>query len=81
MDERRRQGWSWEKIVAGDDHPKLPTLVGGQVKHVSALLRKVQHAFSHGLSSEGASHGRIAEYFKVSRQRISKLMSKSTPST
>lgn len=81
MDARRRQGWSWERIVSSDNHPSLPTLIGGIIKHVGELLRKVQQSVSRGLSSEGASHGRIAEYFNVSRQRISKLLSKSTGST
>lgn len=79
MDEQRREGWSWERIVNSDARPSLPALMARTVRHVADLLRKVQRTIAHGLASEGASHGRIAEYFEVSRQRISKLMSKSAP--
>jgi hypothetical protein len=76
MDEQREQGWTWKQIIDRDAPPRLPELVGRASKRLATVGRELQDVVSSGLASEGRSHGRIAEYFNISRQRISKLLSR-----
>ena len=79
MDEQREQGWTWKQIIDRDTTPRLPELISRVSKRLGAIGRQLQETIASGLASEGRSHGRIAEYFQISRQRISKLLSKQPP--
>ena len=80
MDEQREQGWTWKQIIDRDGSPRLPELIGRASKRLASVGRELQDVVSSGLAGEGRSHGRIAEYFNISRQRISKLLSRQAAS-
>src|SRR5215210_2418829 len=76
MDLQREQGWTWKQIIDRDTTPRLPEVISRVSKRLGAIGRKHQETRAAGVGSEGRTHGRIAEYFQISRQRISKLLSK-----
>jgi hypothetical protein len=79
MEEQREQGWTWKQIIDRDTAPRLPELITRASRRLATVGRRLQETIANGLASEGRSHGRIAEYFNISRQRISKLLSKQPP--
>ena len=76
MDAQREQGWTWKQIIDRDTGPRLPELISRASRKLATVGRNLQETVAQGLASEGRSHGRIAEYFNISRQRISKLLSR-----
>lgn len=74
MQRQRDRGWSWARILDGEDAPGLLELLRGSARRLSEATGWLARNLARQLSGEGESRRQIARRLGVTHQRISALL-------
>lgn len=78
---RRRQGWSWSRILDRESEPGMLALLGRSSRRLIETAGRFRQALAAELGSEGHSTRAIAERLGVTHQRISAMLNGRGPAT
>jgi hypothetical protein len=70
----REAGLGWAKIVEGEKRPLIVEMLTLSIEELHEGSARFRRAHARALRAEGMSIEQIASYFRVSRQRISALL-------
>lgn len=72
MEEHRREGWTWQRIVTST--PQLLPTMAGIVKDLGRASGEFRRSIAHALRNEGMNVTEVAGLLEVTRQRIGALL-------
>ena len=71
----REAGLGWAKVVEGEKRPLIVEMLTLSIEELHEASARFRRAHARALRSEGMSIEQIASFFRVSRQRVSALLS------
>lgn len=71
---QRDRGWSWSRILDGEEAPGPVDLLRRSRLRLAELTSRLTGLVAHGLSSEGESRRQIARRLGVTHQRVSAIV-------
>lgn len=71
----REAGLGWAKVVEGEKRPLIVEMLTLNIEELHEASARFRRAHARALRAEGMSIEQIASFFRVSRQRISALLS------
>jgi hypothetical protein len=70
----REAGLGWAKVVEGEKRPLIVEMLTANIESLHEASARFRRAHARALRNEGMSIEQIASCFRVSRQRISALL-------
>jgi hypothetical protein len=71
---RRRQGWSWQRIVSSTDLPTALATVARLTANLGRASGEFRRPLAQVLRDEGVRISEIGHFSEVTRQRVSALL-------
>lgn len=75
MQRQRARGWSWARILDGDDEPGVFDLLRRSARRLTTTAGRFGRAVAAGLAAEGESRRKIAGRLGVTHQRVTAMLS------